>query len=135
MTILIGTIMQHQTISIAIVQNEQKKILISRRQQGQHLAGKWEFPGGKVEAGELLENAMKRELTEEVGLTATEYRLFDSLNFQYDALQLTLHFYLITAFSGQARSLEGQEIKWVNVNELTEYDFPKANLTVLNKLL
>ena len=127
--------MQHQTISIAIVQNKQKQILISCRQQGQHLAGKWEFPGGKVEEGELLESAMQRELTEEVGLTATEYQLFDSLNFQYDALELTLHFYLVTEFSGQAHSLEGQEIRWVNVNELKEYEFPKANLTVLNKLL
>jgi 8-oxo-dGTP diphosphatase len=127
--------MLHQTISIAIVQNKQKKILISRRQQGQHLAGKWEFPGGKVEENEPLEQAMIRELKEEVGLTATEFQLFDSLNFQYDALSLTLHFYLVTDFSGEAHSLEGQEIRWVKVSELIEYDFPKANLTVLNKLL
>ena len=57
---------EQQTISIAIVQNEQKQLLISRRQQGKHLAGKWEFPGGKVEQGESLESAMLRELKEEV---------------------------------------------------------------------
>ena len=127
--------MSKQMISIAIVQNEHKKLLISRRQKGQHLAGKWEFPGGKVEQNEALEVAMLRELKEEVGLTATKYSLFDSLNFQYDDVDLSLHFYLVTEYEGQATSLEGQQIKWITATELTQYDFPKANLTVINKLL
>lgn len=127
--------MSEQIISIAIVQNEHKKLLISRRQKGQHLAGKWEFPGGKVEQGEALEIAMLRELKEEVGLTATQYSLFDSLSFQYDEVHLSLYFYLVTAYQGEAASLEGQQIKWVTAAELNQYDFPKANLTVINKLL
>lgn len=127
--------MEQQTISIAIVQNEHKQLLISRRQQGQHLAGKWEFPGGKVEQGETIEVAMLRELKEEVGLIAIQYRLFDSLNFQYDELHLSLNFYLVTDYKGQASSLEDQQIKWVNIAELVEYDFPKANKSVINKLL
>jgi len=127
--------MPEQIISIAIVQNEHKKLLISRRQKGQHLAGKWEFPGGKVEQGEALEVAMLRELKEEVGLTATQYNLFDSLIFQYDEVHLSLHFYLVTAYQGEAASLEGQQIKWISAAELSQYDFPKANLTVINKLL
>ncbi len=126
---------EQQTISIAIVQNEQKQLLISRRQQGKHLAGKWEFPGGKVEQGESLEGAMLRELKEEVGLSATQFTLFDSLNFQYDKLNLSLHFYLVKAYDGEPVSLEGQEIKWVGVSQLSEYEFPKANLSVINKLL
>ncbi|MEJ6079036.1 8-oxo-dGTP diphosphatase MutT [Vibrio sp. 1-Bac 57] len=126
---------EQQTISIAIVQNEQKQLLISRRQQGKHLAGKWEFPGGKVEQGESLESAMLRELKEEVGLSATQFTLFDSLNFQYDQLNLSLHFYLVKAYEGEPVSLEGQEIKWVSASQLIEYEFPKANLTVINKLL
>ncbi|MBB1272923.1 8-oxo-dGTP diphosphatase MutT [Psychromonas sp. SR45-3] len=126
---------EQQTISIAIVQNEQKQLLISRRQQGKHLAGKWEFPGGKVEQGEALETAMLRELKEEVGLSATQFTLFDSLNFQYDQLNLSLHFYLVSDYEGEPVSLEGQQIKWVSVSQLSEYEFPKANLTVINKLL
>ncbi|WP_051369226.1 8-oxo-dGTP diphosphatase MutT [Psychromonas arctica] len=126
---------EQQTISIAIVQNEQKQLLISRRQQGKHLAGKWEFPGGKVEQGEALETAMLRELKEEVGLSATQFTLFDSLNFQYDQLNLSLHFYLVSDYEGEPVSLEGQQIKWVGVSQLCEYEFPKANLTVINKLL
>ncbi|RBW44553.1 8-oxo-dGTP diphosphatase MutT [Psychromonas sp. B3M02] len=127
--------MPQQTISIAIVQNKQKELLISRRQKSQHLAGKWEFPGGKVEQGEALDTAMCRELKEEVGLTATEYSLFESLNFDYDDLTLTLHFYLVTDFTGEASELEGQQIKWIQPADLVDYDFPKANITVINKLL
>jgi len=124
-----------QTICIAIVQNEAQQYLISRRQKGQHLAGKWEFPGGKLEQSEALEEAMKRELKEEVGLIATKFSLFETLDFQYPDLELTLHFFLVTQFDGKAESIEGQEIKWVSHSELSDYDFPKANKSVLNKLL
>lgn len=124
-----------EIIGIAIVQNELEQFLISHRQVGQHLAGKWEFPGGKVEEGETIEEAMLRELHEEVGLIGTAFSLFDSLNFQYEKLDLTLHFYLISQFDGIAASKEGQEIKWVKAEKLVEYDFPKANLSIINKLL
>ncbi|TEW54912.1 8-oxo-dGTP diphosphatase MutT [Psychromonas sp. RZ22] len=127
--------MQQQTISIAIVRNHHEQFLISRRQAGQHLAGKWEFPGGKVENGETTENAMIRELKEEVGLTAIDYQLFDALDFQYDELHLSLHFYLVTTFAYDAVAQEGQVIKWVSGAELTEYDFPKANMSVIRRLL
>ncbi|MEL0629901.1 8-oxo-dGTP diphosphatase MutT [Psychromonas aquatilis] len=127
--------MKKQNISIAIVQNEQQQLLISRRQKGQHLAGKWEFPGGKVAEGEAYELAMLRELKEEVGLTATKYKLFDSLQFDYDQLKLNLHFYLVSEYSGEAQSLEGQEVKWISPEQLKDYDFPEANVGVINKLL
>ena len=123
-----------ETISIAIVKNEQEQFLITRRQKGQHLAGKWEFPGGKVENKESLEMAMIRELKEEVGLTAIDYALFDSLVFQYDQLILSLNFYLVKHFSGEAKGLEGQDLKWVNLTELDNYEFPKANISVIKKL-
>ena len=123
-----------ETISIAIVKNEQGKFLITRRQKGQHLAGKWEFPGGKVEDNESLEGAMIRELKEEVGLTVLDYSLFDSLVFQYDQLILSLNFYLVNQFIGQAKGLEGQELKWVNLTDFANYEFPKANIRVINKL-
>lgn len=126
---------QKQTISIGMVKNDQQKFLISLRQAGTHLAGKWEFPGGKVETGESNESAMIRELKEEVALNTTEFSLFDSLDFQYDELDLTLHFYLVTGFTGEAIGLEGQELRWVAGEDLKQYAFPKANITVINKLL
>ena len=125
---------KQETISIAIVKNEQQQFLITRRQQGQHLAGKWEFPGGKVEAGESLEIAMIRELKEEVGLTAIDYTLFDSLVFQYDQLELSLNFYLVNHFTGEAKRLRRARAKWVSLTELANYEFPKANVSVIKKL-
>ena len=112
---------ESETISIAIVKNKRQKFLITRRQEGQHLAGKWEFPGGKVESGETFEVAMIRELKEEVGLIATDYVLFESLNFQYENLVLSLHFYLVNEFDGDATGLEGQQLKWVDFSEFKKY--------------
>ena len=123
-----------EIISIAIVKNEQGQFLITRRQKGQHLAGKWEFPGGKVEDNESLEDAMIRELKEEVGLTVLDYSLFDSLVFQYDQLIVSLNFYLVNQFIGQAKGLEGQELKWVKLTDFANYEFPKANISVIKKL-
>ena len=126
--------LQQQSISIAIVQNKQQQFLISCRQIGQHLAGKWEFPGGKVESNETKEQAMLRELKEEVGLVATEYCLLETLDFQYPQLDLRLHFYLVSAFEGLAIAQEGQSIKWINVEAFTDYEFPRANAGVINRL-
>ena len=123
-----------EIISIAIVKNEQGQFLITRRQKGQHLAGKWEFPGGKVEDNESLEGAMIRELKEEVGLTVLDYSLFDSLVFQYDQLIVSLNFYLVNQFIGQAKGLEGQELKWVKLTDFANHEFPKANISVIKKL-
>jgi len=125
---------QQETISIAIVKNQQNKWLITRRQQGQHLAGKWEFPGGKVEEGEALEAAMLRELKEEVDLTAIRFELFESLNFEYEALSLQLHFYIVSEFEGEAKGVEGQDLKWITLDAFADYVFPKANLSVIKKL-
>jgi len=116
------------------VKNQQQQFLITRRQEGQHLAGKWEFPGGKVEESESLTQAMQRELKEEVGLTAIDYRLFDTMTFDYDQLTLQLNFYLVSEFTGEAKGLEGQMMQWVTLEELQGYEFPKANKTVIEKL-
>lgn len=121
-------------ISIAIVKNEQGDFLIALRPNESHQGGKWEFPGGKVEVNEQPEEAMLRELFEEVGLQAIQYQLFDKLFFDYGDKQLNLHFYLIEKFTGLAVSKEAQPIKWVNKEALENYDFPEANKEVIVKL-
>ena len=126
--------MKKNVISIAVVKNSDDLFLISLRPQGVHLAGKWEFPGGKVEENELPEQAMCRELLEEVGLYATEYQLMESVFFDYVDTKLYLHFYLVTAFSGEARGCEGQPIKWISKAQLALYDFPKANKKIIEQL-
>ena len=126
--------MNKSDISIAIVKDSDDLYLISLRPTNAHQGGKWEFPGGKVEQGELPEQAMCRELLEEVGLIAIDYRLFETKFFDYGDTALNLHFYLVSGFSGQAQGKEGQPIKWVSKAELASYEFPKANKTVIANL-
>lgn len=124
-------------ISIAIVKNVQANYLIALRPDDKHQGGKWEFPGGKVEATETPEQAMLRELFEEVGLVATEYKLFEKLFFDYGDKQLNLYFYLVENFTGSASGEWGKEqqaLKWVSKSELSDYDFPEANKKVIAKL-
>ena len=121
-------------ISIAIVKNRQNNFLISHRSDESHQGGKWEFPGGKVENQETPEAAMSRELFEEVGLTATQYHLFEKLFFDYGDKQLNLYFYLIEDFIGQACGKEGQPLQWVSKQQLANYEFPDANLSIIAKL-
>ncbi|PKF62227.1 8-oxo-dGTP diphosphatase MutT [Psychromonas sp. psych-6C06] len=122
-------------ISIAIVKDEHGKYLICLRPDESHQGGKWEFPGGKVEQGELAHQAMQRELLEEVGVTADRFGLFDKLFFDYGDKQLNLYFYLVDKYTGEATGREGQPVKWVSAQALLDYDFPEANKGVIAKLL
>ncbi len=126
--------MKKNEVSIAIVKNAENQFLISLRPKTVHQGGKWEFPGGKVAANELPEQAMYRELFEEVGLQAEDYQLLVSKFFDYGDAALNLHFYLVTQFSGTAQGREGQPIKWVSKAELASYEFPAANRTVIEQL-
>jgi len=121
-------------ISIAIVKSSDNLFLISLRPLNVHQGGKWEFPGGKVEKNELPEQAMRRELFEEVDLTVLEYQPLESKNFDYEDCLLHLHFYLVTDFSGEAKGKEGQAIKWVSKEQLALYEFPDANKAVIEQL-
>lgn len=126
--------MNKNEISIAIVKNSENLFLISLRPEGAHQGGKWEFPGGKVEKNEAPEQTMCRELSEEIGLNAVSYQLIESKFFDYGDTVLHLHFYLVTQFSGKAQGREGQPIKWVSKAQLSLYEFPDANKTVIEQL-
>ncbi len=120
-------------ISIAIVKDN-NSYLICLRPDHVHQGGKWEFPGGKVENNETAEQAMCRELKEEVGLTAADYQLFEAKFFDYGDKQLQLNFFLVSSYSGEAQGKEGQPVKWVSKAQLGEYQFPEANKSIIAKL-
>ncbi|WP_417345044.1 8-oxo-dGTP diphosphatase MutT [Ferrimonas sp.] len=126
--------MSIQKIVIGLVQNGQKHYLISLRQGDQHLAGKWEFPGGKAEAGEDELTALARELHEEVGLELTQAELMERKVFEFDDRTLELHFFRVTGYRGEAQAREGQPLKWASVEELRALPFPKANDSVIDAL-
>jgi 8-oxo-dGTP diphosphatase len=126
--------MKNIDISIAIVKNPQNLFLICLRPDHVHQGGKWEFPGGKIHKNESAEQAMLRELKEEVAITAVDYRLLETTFFDYGDKQLNLNFFLVSQFTGEARSQEGQSIQWVNKAELVNYSFPDANAAIIKKL-
>lgn len=126
--------MKNIDISIAIVKNPQNLFLICLRPEHVHQGGKWEFPGGKINKDESAEQAMLRELKEEVCITAVDYRLLETTFFDYGDKQLNLNFFLINKFSGEASAQEGQSMRWVKKAELVNYSFPDANAAIIKKL-
>jgi len=126
--------MKNIDISIAIVKNPQNLFLICLRPDHVHLGGKWEFPGGKINQDESAEQAMLRELKEEVGITALGYCLLETTFFDYGDKQLNLNFFLVSQFAGEAFAKEGQSMRWVKKSELVNYSFPEANAAIIKKL-
>lgn len=108
--------------------------LLSKRLDHQHQGGKWEFPGGKIEDGESTEQALTRELKEELNIDVTEQSSFMSLSFEYPEKYVNLHFQLVTDFSGKEQGAEGQQVEWFTKNDLIKLTFPDANVPVVNKI-
>ena len=110
------------------------KLLITQRPPGGHLAGLWEFPGGKCEPGETLPECLQRELHEELGVVANVRECVETLEHAYPEKTVQLSFYLCSLVIGEPEGREGQSIKWVGPNELRHYQFPEADAQLLEKL-
>jgi len=111
------------------------KIYITKRPDHLHKGGFWEFPGGKVEQGETTEQAICRELFEEIDIRVTELSHFSHLDYDYPDKSLTFDFYRIDDFENQPYGKEGQQGEWVTIADLADYQFPEANLPVLQQIL
>jgi A/G-specific adenine glycosylase len=124
----------HYTVVAGVIRNARGQILIDKRPATGMLAGLWEFPGGKVEAGETLEAALAREVMEEVGLTVEIGDLLDVTEHAYSHFRITMHTFACTRIAGRTRAIECDAVKWVRAAELADYPFPKANHAVLKLL-
>ena len=122
-------------IAVGIIRNAQREIFITQRAADAHMANKWEFPGGKIEAGETPEQALVRELEEEVGITVTASRPFDKLEYQFPDRHITLWFFLVEAWQGTPWGKEGQPGRWLQQHLLIAEEFPPANAPVIEKLI
>ncbi|MEZ9720166.1 8-oxo-dGTP diphosphatase MutT [Vibrio splendidus] len=123
-------------IVAGIIFNQDKsQVFITKRPDDKHKGGFWEFPGGKVEAGETIEQAMARELDEEIGIKVTEQSLFEHLEFDYTDKSLKFDFILVTDFEQQPYGKEGQQGEWVDLKSLNQYAFPEANLPILERVI
>jgi len=123
-------------IVAGIIFNQDKsQVFIAKRPDDKHKGGFWEFPGGKVEQGETIEQAMVRELEEEVGITTTEQQHFEHLEFDYPDKSLKFDFITVTDFIGQPYGKEGQQGEWVDIRDLGTYTFPEANVPILERVV
>jgi 8-oxo-dGTP diphosphatase len=113
-------------VVVAVIK-ESDRLLIAKRPSSAHQGDLWEFPGGKVEPGESSEQALERELREEVGITVTQYRPLIRIPYDYPERKVLLDVWLITEFEGTAHGAEGQKLRWLNIDELNHYHFPAAN--------
>lgn len=123
--------LKHLQIAVGIIRNSQQEIFITQRAADSHMAGFWEFPGGKVEQGETAELALKRELSEEVGIVVQEAVLLNVLEHTFTDRIVTLSFYMVEAWDGEPFGREGQPIRWVRQSELVAEEFPPANAAII----
>ncbi|MCK0071127.1 (deoxy)nucleoside triphosphate pyrophosphohydrolase [Kordiimonas sp. 5E331] len=121
--------------AIALIDPE-GRILIAQRPEGKSMAGLWEFPGGKVEEGEIPEAALIRECKEEldIDITAACLAPFAFASHTYEKFHLLMPLFVCRKWEGLVRPMEGQQTKWVKIRELKEYPMPPADLPLLAML-
>jgi 8-oxo-dGTP diphosphatase len=114
-----------------------KRVLIAQRPPGKALAGFWEFPGGKLDPGERPEQALIRELHEEIGITVQEACLapLTFASHAYDDFHLLMPLYICRRWGGQVMAREGQTLAWVRANKLRDYKMPPADIPLIPHLI
>jgi 8-oxo-dGTP diphosphatase len=120
-------------VAAAIIRKDDL-ILLTRRLAEVHLAGLWEFPGGKVENDESLEAALRRELREELDIEANVLDEYYTTTHHYPTKSVELHFFNCTIASGELRAIEVAEFRWVKSSELHAFEFPEADRELVDRL-
>ena len=105
------------------------------RPEEKNLPGLWEFPGGKIELGETPEEALVRELNEELSIICKPEDLLLAVTHDYSGAGILLLFYLVKFWQGEPKNLHHQELKWVEWSKLKDYELPEANQKVLPELI
>lgn len=122
-------------VSVGIIRNEFSEIYLTQRLEGQDFAQALEFPGGKVDANETPEEALKRELEEEIGIHVLSAFPYDSYRFDYPTKIIEFFFYLVEEWVGEPFGREGQEGFWIAQSELDAGQFPPANAEIIQRLV
>ena len=111
------------------------QVLVTQRAAKAHQGGLWEFPGGKLESGESAEQALVRELAEELNIRVTQQSPLIEIAHDYGDKQVRLFVFVVHDFEGEPQGLEGQPMQWVAAAELNRLSFPAANLPIIQAYL
>ena len=126
-------------VAAGVLMDARGRVYITRRGVHQHQGGLWEFPGGKLEAGETARRALDRELFEELAIRVIDAQPYIQIDHNYGDVQIVLHVYTVSDYVGTPCGAEGQEGRWVPLERLTaigsNYAFPVANQPILDKLM
>ena len=119
-----------------LIQQNQKILICQRKDNGDHPL-KWEFPGGKLKDNENNQDALKRELKEELSIEINEMIFFDEYLYEYKKLSknLKLVFFQIFQFEGEIQNKVHQQLKWIDISKLGDYDFLEGDLKIINKIM
>ncbi|MBK8837910.1 MAG: (deoxy)nucleoside triphosphate pyrophosphohydrolase [Hyphomonadaceae bacterium] len=122
--------------AVALVRSD-GRLLLAQRPKGKAMAGLWEFPGGKVEAGESPQVALARELKEELGVAVAEadMQAFSFASHAYETFHLLMPVFLVRRWQGEIKALEGQQLAWVSAAEIRSYPAPEADLPLFERFI
>ena len=121
-------------VAVGVVRNAADEILIARRPDGVHQGGKWEFPGGKLRPGETVEQALRRELEEELGITVAAARPLIQVHHAYPDKTVWLDVWQVETFSGTPHGREDQPVRWAPASTLERLEFPAADAAILQAI-
>jgi len=121
-------------VAAGILTGADGRVLVTERLGDPAFPGYWEFPGGKIGDGECPDAALRRELSEELGIVAGECELLLSLDHRYPDRSVSIDFYRVLTWRGIPSGLEGQAIRWVTATELAEIDLLPADAPVIDAL-
>ena len=121
-------------VAVGVLIDSKGCVLLTRRLKGTHLAGYWEFPGGKVEAGESVHTALARELEEELGTCIGETVPLMTVSHDYGEKQVLLDVHQVKDWDGEPYGAEGQPLAWVDASSLDEFQVPEANAEIMSRV-
>jgi len=126
--------MTHAVVVVAAVVEENGRFLVAQRQTGTHLAGYWEFPGGKVHPAEIHEDALRREMLEELNTSVEDIRPVFSASHEYSERTVELHFYRC-ALTKEPTPMLGQQLRWISREDFRHFNFPPADTELIAGLV
>jgi 8-oxo-dGTP diphosphatase len=121
----------HVAVGVIVSNGE---FFLTKRLDHVHQGGKWEFPGGKVEADESVAQALHRELQEEIAIDVLSCMPLLEITHDYGDKEVKLDVFLVDNFHGEPTAQEGQQQNWFSLSELSSVDFPEANIAIVEKL-